>query len=419
MKTILMIVATAMLLASPVRAVGPRADEPIANAIVEWTATADSIAAQKNITSPVHGRVLALLHVAMFEAVNTIGRRYTPYRLNLIADRDTSAEAAAAAAGHAVLLALYPDLRGDLDARLAGMLAAVPPGHARERGIILGGKAASDLLLLRVEDGIDAAESYRPFTRPGVYVPTIAVISPTVGGFTPWVMTSAAQFRPAPPPALDSQLWTRDYNEIREMGARASATRTAEQTMIAKFWLLTGARTYNPIVQQMAQTARLDLLDCARLFALVSMAGMDAYIAVFEAKYTYNFWRPITAVRNADQTGNPATPRDATWLPIADTPMHPEYPCAHCITSAAVATVLHGAVGEPSTGITLTSPTAPGVTRRWTRLQDYSDEVSNARIWAGFHYRFSAEAAKEMGRKIGELTVTTQLLPVAPHSGRH
>ena len=132
---------------------------------------------------------------------------------------------------------------------------------------------------------------------------------------------------------------------------------------------------------------------------------------MFDAKYAFNFWRPVTAIRNADLTGNPATPRDASWLPLGDTPMHPEYPCAHCITSAAVAAVLRGVVGEDVGEITLTSPTAPGVVRRWTRLDDYRDEVSNARIWAGFHYRFSTEAGKDMGRKIGELTVATQLRP--------
>jgi hypothetical protein len=153
----------------------------------------------------------------------------------------------------------------------------------------------------------------------------------------------------------------------------------------------------------------MDVVDCARLFALASLAGADAYTAVFDAKYAFNFWRPVTAIRNADQTGNKATPRDASWLPLGDTPMHPEYPCAHCITSAAISAVLQGVVGETVGEISLTSPTAPGVTRRWTRLQDYSDEVANARTYAGFHYRFSNEVGKEMGKRIGQLTVATQL----------
>ena len=242
-------------------------------------------------------------------------------------------------------------------------------------------------------------------------MPTTLPAASTVSGFTPWVMSSAAQFRPGGPPALTSDTWTRDLNEIREIGGLNSKTRTAEQTDIGKFWFLTGARTYNPIVQQVAQHRKMDLLDCARLYALASMAAEDAFIAVFDAKYTFNFWRPVTAIRNADQDGNSATPRDATWLPLGDTPMHPEYPCAHCITSAAVAAVLRGVVGEDVGEIAVTSPTAPGVVRRWTRLDDYRDEVSNARVWAGFHYRFSTEVGKDMGKKIGELTIATQLRP--------
>ena len=150
-------------------------------------------------------------------------------------------------------------------------------------------------------------------------------------------------------------------------------------------------------------------MDCARLFALTSMVGADALIAVFDAKYTYNLWRPVTAIRNADQTNNNATPLDASWLPLGDTPMHPEYPCAHCITSAAVSAVLQGVAGNEVGEITMTSPTAPGVIRKWTRLQDYSDEVSLARIYAGFHYRFSTIVGKEMGKNIGELAVATQM----------
>jgi hypothetical protein len=232
-----------------------------------------------------------------------------------------------------------------------------------------------------------------------------------VSGFTTWVMSSAAQFRPAPPPALTSETWTRDFNEIREIGGLNSKTRSAEQTDIAKFWFLAGPRTFNPIVQQVAAHKQMDLLDCARLFALASMAAGDAFIAVFDAKYAFNFWRPVTAIRNADQSGNPRTPRDAGWLPLGETPMHPEYPCAHCITSSAVAAVLLGVAGKDVGEITLTSPMAPGVVRRWTNLEDYRDEVSNARVWAGFHYRFSTEVGKDMGKKIGELTIATQLRP--------
>ena len=154
-------------------------------------------------------------------------------------------------------------------------------------------------------------------------------------------------------------------------------------------------------------------MDSARVFALVALASDDAFVAVFDAKYHYNFWRPVTAIRNADLTGNKATPRDAAWLPLGDTPMHPEYPCAHCITSTAVGTVLQNVLGNEIPEVSMTSATAPGVTRKWTRLQDYFDEVSLARIYAGLHYRFSAKVGEDMGRKIAALTVNTQLRPQA------
>jgi vanadium-dependent haloperoxidase-like protein len=384
-----------------------------ADIVMDWNGRADVIAADKKLPPPVQARTLALMHVSMFEALNAIDRRYKPYRRELIGDRNTSREAAAASAAHAVLVALFPDQAQTLDAQLAADLGRITAGPAKERALILGRKAAADLLELHAEDG-KGADDYRPFTEAGVYVPTQPVAGYLVSRFKPWVMTSASQFRPPPPPALTSETWTRDVNEIREVGALDSQVRTPEQSTVGKFWLLTGARTYNPIVRQVVLAKQMDLLDCARLYALTSMAAADSFIAVFEAKYQYNFWRPVTAIRNADLSQNPATPRDATWQPMGETPMHPEYPCAHCISASAVATTLRAVVGDDVGEISVTSTTAPGVTRRWVRLSDYADEVSNARVWAGFHYRFSTEVGKEMGRKIGELTVATQLRPRKP-----
>lgn len=379
-----------------------------ADVIMDWNGKADAIAAEKQVPPVPHSRALSMMHVAMFEAVNSIEHRYAPYRLTLVADRSTSKEAAAAAAAHDVLLKVYPDLKADLDAMLANSLAGIADEASKAAGVALGKEAAAEILKLREGDGSAAQESYRPPTRPGVYIPTTIPVFSTTGATTPWVLSSASQFRPGPPPALDSEVWTRDVNEIREVGSRNSTVRTPDQTTAGRFWLMVGARTYNPIVKQAAMAKGMDLVDCARLFALTSMAGNDALVAVFDAKYHYNFWRPITAIRNGDTTSNPATPRDASWLPLGETPMHPEYPCAHCITSSAIATVLQSVVGDFGE-FSLTSATAPGVTRRWTRLHDYSEEVANARIWAGFHYRFSTEVGKDMGRKIGELTLATQL----------
>lgn len=380
-----------------------------ADVIMDWNTKSDEIAAQKQILPFNHSRGTAMLHVAMFEAVNAIEGRYLPYRLNLTADRTTSKEAAAASAGHDILLALYPDQQSTLDTTLATMFAGIADGEPKAKGIALGKKAAADVIALRAKDGLDAQETYRPQTTPGIYVPTVVPLFSTAGAVTPWVMTSGSQFRPAPPPALTSQTWTADLNEIRELGRIDSTKRTSEQTTIGRFWFITGPRSYNAIVRQVAMAKDMDIVDCARLFALSSMAANDALIAVFDAKYTYNLWRPVTAIRNADQTHNSATPRDASWRPLGDTPMHPEYPCAHCITSAAVSSVLQGVAGNEVGELSMSSPTAPGVIRKWTRVQDYSDEVSLARIYAGFHYRFSTIAGKEMGKKIGELAVATQM----------
>lgn len=398
LKPAVLLVAAATL-ATPARA----------NMIFDWNSQADAIVAENPIPNVRHARGLSMMHVAMFEAVNAVEPRYAPYRLKLTADRGTSKEAAAAAAGHEVLVSLYPGQKQKLDAVLNAALSGIAEGEAKTKGVALGRKAAAEVIALREDDGSSAKESYRPHGQPGVWVPTVIPLEVTGGLNRPWVMSSASQFRPAPPPALDSATWTRDLNEIREMGGAASSRRSAEQTTIAKFWFLSGPRTYNPIARQIAVAKGMDLLDSARLFALVSMAGADAFIAVFDAKYTFNLWRPMTAIRNADLTNNPATPREASWLPLGTTPMHPEYPCAHCIAASSVAAVLQAVAGDQVGEISLTSPMAPGITRKWTRLQDYRDEVSDARVWAGFHYRFSAEVAKEMGQKIGELTAATQL----------
>ncbi|WP_339037042.1 vanadium-dependent haloperoxidase [Bradyrhizobium symbiodeficiens] len=379
-----------------------------ADVIMDWNAKADAIAAEKKVLPAPQARMMSMLHVAMFEAVNAIERRYTPYKLDLVADRSTSKEAAASAAAYNILLKFYPDQRSALDAALLASLSGIPDTDGKANGIELGNIAASGVIALRRDDGSDTQEIYRPYTAPGVYVPTVVPASSTSGATSPWVITSGSQFRPVPPPALDSETWTRDVNEIRELGARSSTTRTPEQTAIGRFWFLVGPPSFNPIIRQVASAKHMDVVDCARLFALAEIAANDAIVAVFDAKYHYNFWRPVTAIRNADITHNPMTPREASWLPLGETPMHPEYPCAHCIISATVSTVLRSIAGDEME-LSMTSSTAPGVTRKWSRIQDYSDEVANARIYAGFHYRFSTEVGKDMGRKIGDLTVGTQL----------
>jgi hypothetical protein len=384
-----------------------------ADVITEWGARGVAIGTEKQLPNAPLTRNLAMLHVAMFEAVNAIDGRYKPYKLALQAEKTASKDAAAAAAAHAVLISLYPDQTPKLDEALQASFKTIAADDARTKGVDLGKKAAAGIITLRADDGSNATESYRPFTKPGVYVPTALPIEITSGGITPWVMKNGSQFRPPTPPAFNSEVWTRDFNEIRALGGLKSTVRTQEQTEIGRFWFLTGPRSYVPLAEQIAEAQKMDLVDCARLFALLSMATNDAFIAVFDAKYFYNFWRPITAIRNADLTSNPATPSEASWTPLGLTPPHPEYPCAHCIVAATVAEVLQRVAGENVGELALTSPLTPGVTRKWKRLEDYRDEVSLARIYAGFHYRFSTEAAKAMGTKIGELAVTTLLVSQA------
>jgi hypothetical protein len=225
-------------------------------------------------------------------------------------------------------------------------------------------------------------------------------------------MTSADQFRPGPPPDLKSELWARDYNEIKSLGAKNSTSRTAEQTDIARFWETTAATIYFPVVRSVANAPEREATQNARLLAVVAQAMDDALIAVFDAKYHYNFWRPITAIRNGDTDGNDATERDASWAPFIDTPMHPEYPCAHCIHAATVGTILEAEIGAgPLPKLSTSSPTAAGAVRSWTRIDDFVHEVANARIYDGVHYRNSTEVGTAMGKKIGALTAAKYLRP--------
>jgi len=240
----------------------------------------------------------------------------------------------------------------------------LPDGEPKSKGVQLGQEVAAKILEAREKDGASAADAYRPKTKPGVYIPTPITVGWQFTTMPPFALTSPSQFRAKPPPSLKSAEWARDYNEIKELGAKNSTKRTARQTEDARFWLLVGPLAYNPLPRQIVIAKNMDLLDSARFMALFSVAAVDAVIAVFDAKYKYEFWRPITAIRNGDLDGNPATERDASWQPIDATPMHPEYPCAHCIVSSSVAAVVRGLLGSDEIPeVSLTSPFFPGLYR--------------------------------------------------------
>ena len=382
-----------------------------ANVIADWDATAVAIVASA-LPGPPAEREMALVHAAMFDAVNAIERRYRPYLIELTAAPTTSQEAAAAMAAATVLTALHPEAASDIKAKLASHLATIPDGEAKAEGVKLGEAVATKVLQARATDGASAPDAYRPKTKPGVYIPTAIMLASAWPDMTPFALTKPSQFRPGPPPALDSKEWAADFNEIKAYGGKVSTERSAQQTETARFWLMVGAPAYHPVPRQLVVAKKMSVIDSARFMALYAVALTDAYIAVFDAKYHYDFWRPITAIRNGDMNGNPATALEATWQPIDNTPMHPEYPCAHCIESGAAAAVIESILGSADIPeVSVTSTTAPGVTRRWTNLGVLSDEIANARIWAGFHYRFSTRVGTDMGHRIGEFVVKSVMQP--------
>jgi hypothetical protein len=400
------VILLALLFATP-------ATVSTANVVTDWDAKAVGIVQSGTGPPPPLGfRTMAILHTAMFDAVNSIEPRYKPYKVRLAATPDTSKEAAAAAAAAAVLIKLFPDAATDVQSTLTAYLATLPDGEAKSKGVELGQQVAAKALEARDKDGATAADAYRPKTKPGAYIPTPITYGWALATMTPFALESPSQFRAKPPPSLKSVEWARDYYEIKDIGAKNSTKRTARQTEDARFWLVGGPLAYDQLPRQIVIAKNMDLLDSARFMALFSVATADAVIAVFDAKYKYEFWRPITAIRNGDIDGNPATERDATWQPIDATPMHPEYPCAHCILSASVAAVIKGYLGNDEIPeVSLTSPFLPGVTHQFTNLRAFSDEIANARICAGFHYRFSTIAGREMGQKVGTFVVRSVMQP--------
>ena len=369
-----------------------------ADVVTDANARAAEIASKMPGTPPAV-RAMAIVQVSVFDAVSAITGRYPAFRAPVKAPAGASVDAAVAAATRTVLAKLVPAQQAAIDADYTAALKSVPDGSAQTDGIAVGEQVAAMVLAQCAEDGAVAPNTYRPHTTPGVYVPTMFPAVPHWGKRKTWVLTSADQFRPGPPPRLTSETWKRDVSEIKALGAKNSTQRTAEQTAIAKFWEATAPAVYWPVVRSVANAPDRDLAENARLFAAAAVAMDDALIAVFDAKYTYNFWRPVTAIRNADKDA-----RDPSWMPFIDTPMHPEYPCAHCIVAGALGGVLAAELGNgPVPTLSSTSYTASGATRTWVKVGDFVQEVAVARIYDGVHYRNSTVVGSAMGQKIGEL----------------
>ena len=386
MKSAIRICAAASLLAGV--ALNANAD-----VITDWNIKAGEIVTESKLGTPPAIRAMAIVQTAVHDAVNAV-------------KPGVSIDAAVAAANRATLAKLMPAQQTSIDSAYQAALIQITDGPAKTAGIAVGEQAAAAVLARRADDGAASAESHRPHTTAGAYVPTATPAVTQWPQRKPWLMASAAQFRPGPPPALSSDVWARDYNEIKSLGAKNSTRRTAEQTEIARFWEYSLPAIYYGVVRSVAQVPGRDVAQNARMFAAAAQSMDDAMIGVFDAKYHYNFWRPATAVRNGDIDGNEATQREASWTSLIDAPMHPEYPSAHSILAAAVGTVLKAEIGKsPMPSLATTSPTAKGATRRWTSLDDFTREVADARIYEGIHYRTSTDVGITMGKQIGELTV--------------
>jgi hypothetical protein len=384
-----------------------------ADIVTDWNSKTNDVITEARIGAPPAVRIVALVQTAAYNAVNTITQRYPGASTAAAGAETASVDAAVAAAHCAALRKLLPAQQDLIEATCQAALALVAEGPAKTAGIAIGEKAAADVLAQRLDDGAASPEAYRPHTSAGVYVPTTAVFIPQWPQRKPWLMTSAAQLRPAAPPALNSAQWLGDFNEAKELGGRASTRRSAEQSDVARFWDYSQPAIYHGVLRSVALQPGREVTRNARLFALTAQAMDDALIGVFEAKYHYGFWRPVTAIRNADIDGHDGTQREAGWSSLIEAPLHPEYPSAHSSLAAAVGAMVKAEVGTgPMPELSTTSLTAKGATRRWMRVDDFVREVSDARVWGGIHFRTATQAGEAMGQRVGELAA--QRLQLAP-----
>jgi hypothetical protein len=393
------------------------------DAVTEWNQQAVTLTLlPASALAPVQQtRVMAIVQVAVHDAVNGITDEYATYLSPGPAPENASPEAAAIAAAHHALRSLFGGLAGQpasLDALYVASLAAHGLSE-NDPGIAYGRSAAAAILALRAND--HAAQAQFDYTAPGVGTPGVWVRInnapaqlPGWGNVTPWVLRSGSQFRPDAPPALDSKQYAKDYNEIKQIGSLNGSTRTAEQTQIATFWRASPTAIWNNALSQVLATRDLTLSATARTFALFYLAAADASVACWEAKYTYNFWRPQPAIRSGDLDGNHRTAGDGTWEPLFATPPHPEYPSGHTTNSSAMAEIL-GLVFDDNPGVPIVI-TITGITRQWRTFSEGADEVIEARIYSGMHFRTADEAGAKLGRKVARF-VSNHALRRCPKRG--
>jgi hypothetical protein len=356
---------------------------------------------------------MAIVHVAIHDAVNGITREYATYLSPGVPPDGASPEAAAIAAAHYALRNLFPSHAATLDVAYTDSLAARGI-LISDPGIAYGEAAAAAVLAARANDG--AAQAQFPYDAPGAGLPGVwqrmnnaPALLPGFGNVVPFVLKSGSQFLPEAPPALDSEIYARDFNEVKEIGSSTSATRTAEQSQIATFWRASPTAIWNPVIRQMVAASNPDLSASARTYAIVYLASADASIACWDAKYIYNFWRPQLAIRRGAEDGNDATTADPAWVPFLPTPPHPEYPSGHATNSSAMAFVL-AELFDNDPGVQI-EVTLSGITRRWKTFDYAVDEVIDARVFSGIHFRNTDEVGARQGRQVAQFVMTHALRP--------
>jgi hypothetical protein len=380
-----------------------------------------------------------MAHAAIHDALNAIERRYSPYALDTFTDQGASPEAAVATAAYTVLVEQFirvaavgaPPQKAALDAAYVASLALIPDGEAKTSGIAIGQLAAAAILALRAGDAwedLDVIDfNYPQGTAPGEYrffPPFDFVYAPEWGTLPPFVLRHAAQFQPPPPYPIKSGQYAKDLHEVEIFGGNGTTTptaRTGEQTEIALFWLESSPLKWNRIARTVSAASGLDPWENARLFALLNLALADGYIASFDTKYSYSFWRPITAIREAESDGNAKTSGDPTWTPLVDTPPIPDYDSGHSVQGGAAAQVMSRFFGTDSLGFTTWSTTLPegsgwndpsSVRRFYSSFSEAAQENGVSRIYIGFHFRKAVTEGIKHGRKIANHAFNHYLRPV-------
>ena len=380
--------------------------------VTDWNNAALDAIRRGNTPPPIASRALSILHVSIYDAVNGIARTHEPYLVPRNGPASASRVAAASAAAHGTLVNLFPGSISNFDALHAAILATISNGPQKTAGITWGEFVASQILAARANDGSTAIVQPPGGSGPGVWIPTPPAFAPYLlpqwGFVIPFAMSSSSQFRPPGPPALDSQQYAADYEEVKQLGPLVGSTRTADQSEIALFWA-DGAGTetppghWNSIAQIIGASQGTTLEENARLFALLNIAMADAAICSWDAKYTFHFWRPVTAIAFAEPQLN--------WMSFITTPPFPDYTSGHSTFSGAAATVLPLFFGTEDLPFTTGSDFLPGVSRSFSTCMDAAEEAGASRIYGGIHFRTASEDGLQAGSSVGEWTATHYLLP--------